>query len=392
MTHKHMKKILYVSVALLLGQLSAKAQQWTSSTATFNNVTYSTTNTTTNSATSGYVGIGGAWTPTQTGVQARLQVFGGNQYGLRQISGDVTQYAAIELGRVAAVAGSIDRLDMALAAVGTAGNFAMQSQPGDVVMRVWNGRLLFNAGDAKNGDRNTVMTMKGTTTTVNNSLGQPTPLYGALVGIGNTSPVADLDLSYDGLVDNFTDHMTTATTGAPNKLCLWRGSGVYYGMGTTTNTVNYFSGANHSFYTQASSTANRALAGFISTQGMGVGVTAIPAGYAFAVGGKMIAKELKITATTLPDYVFSPAYRLRPLAEVDTYIQENGHLPEVPSAVEVAHAGGINVSEMQATLLKKVEELTLYVIEQHKQLESQQQQLEQVKQENQQLKTQMQKR
>jgi hypothetical protein len=391
MTNKHMKKILYISAALLLGQLSAKAQ-WTSGTATFNSITYTTANTTTNSATSGYVGIGGAWTPTLSGVQARLQVFGGNQYALRQMSGIATEFAAIELGRVPAAAGTTDRPDMALAAAGANGNFAMKAEPGDVILRSYNGRLLFNSGDAKNGDKNTVMALKGTTTTVNNSLGQPTPLYGALVGIGNTSPVADLDLSYDGLVDTFTDHMTAATTGAPNKLCLWRGSGVYYGMGTTTNTVNYFSGANHSFYTQASSTANRALAGFISTQGMGVGVTAIPAGYAFAVGGKMIARELKITATTLPDYVFSPAYRLRPLAEVDTYIQENGHLPEVPSAVEVAREGGINVSEMQATLLKKVEELTLYMIEQHKQLQSQQQQLEQVKQENQQLKTQLQKR
>jgi|GEM_PF-1465544 len=385
-----MKNIFYACLALCLGQLQQVKAQWSTASPVFNGVTYSTTNTITNSPTSGYLGIGGAWTPTQVGVQARLQVFGGNQYGLRHMSNVATEFAAIELGRVPAVSGTADRPDMALAAIGTAGNFAQNSLQGDVVLRAWNGRLLFNAGDSKNGDRNTVMLLKGTSRATTNSLGQAITLYQAQVGVGNTSPVADLDLSYDGLVDNFTDHMSTPTTGAPNKLCLWRGSKdannnlTYYGFGTSANTVNYFSGANHNFYAQSSSAAARTLVGFISNQGMGVNVSSIPAGYHLAVGGKIIAKELKITATTLPDYVFSPAYRLRPLGEVAAFIRQNGHLPEVPSAVEVAREG-INVSEMQATLLQKVEELTLYMIEQKEQLQNQQQQIEQLKQENRQL-------
>ena len=70
-------------------------------------------------------------------------------------------------------------------------------------------------------------------------------------------------------------------------------------------------------------------------------------------------------ATTLnvPDYVFGPDYALRPLAEVAAFIGTNRHLPEVPSAAEIA-AQGLDMTDMQMALLKKVEELTLYTLEQ----------------------------
>jgi len=88
------------------------------------------------------------------------------------------------------------------------------------------------------------------------------------------------------------------------------------------------------------------------------------------IPGELNVAKLEIKNVTLPDYVFASSYRLRPLAEVERYVQENKHLPEVPSAAEVA-ANGQNVADMQNTLLKKVEELTLYLIEQNKQLEQQ---------------------
>src|SRR5690606_4297744 len=66
-----------------------------------------------------------------------------------------------------------------------------------------------------------------------------------------------------------------------------------------------------------------------------------------------------------PDYVFSNDYDLRKLSEVEDYIHENRHLPEVPSASEMEERG-INLKEMNLLLLKKVEELTLYMIEQNK--------------------------
>ncbi|MBD0254260.1 MAG: hypothetical protein ICV83_00965, partial [Cytophagales bacterium] len=106
-----------------------------------------------------------------------------------------------------------------------------------------------------------------------------------------------------------------------------------------------------------------------------IGTTTLEPAYKLSVAGAIRAREVKVTVTGLSDYVFSPAYRLRPLSEVEAYVKQNGHLPEVPSAVEVTR-DGMNVGEMENTLLKKVEELTLYVIEQQKQIQALQQQLE----------------
>jgi len=67
--------------------------------------------------------------------------------------------------------------------------------------------------------------------------------------------------------------------------------------------------------------------------------------------------------------VFDKNYRLLTLKEVEEFIKENHHLPDVPSEKEVAE-NGIDVEEMDGILLKKIEELTLYIIEQNKEIES----------------------
>jgi len=67
------------------------------------------------------------------------------------------------------------------------------------------------------------------------------------------------------------------------------------------------------------------------------------------------------------DYVFKPDYKLRSLTEVEQYIQQNGHLPEIPSETEV-DTNGIELSDMVSKLLLKIEELTLYAIEQEKRI------------------------
>ncbi|MEQ8435828.1 MAG: hypothetical protein RIA71_16480 [Oceanicaulis sp.] len=72
---------------------------------------------------------------------------------------------------------------------------------------------------------------------------------------------------------------------------------------------------------------------------------------------------------TVPDYVFETGYDLRTLAEVRAFIDENGHLPNVPSAADVAE-NGVNVSEMQMLLLEKVEELTLYTLAQQEEIDA----------------------
>ncbi|MEJ0055097.1 MAG: hypothetical protein WDN75_05240 [Bacteroidota bacterium] len=89
------------------------------------------------------------------------------------------------------------------------------------------------------------------------------------------------------------------------------------------------------------------------------------------VNGTIYGKEVKVDLSVPgPDYVFEKSYNLPSLDEVKSYIDENKHLPEVPSAKEM-EKNGINVSEMNMLLLKKIEELTLYVLELKKRMNRQ---------------------
>lgn len=103
---------------------------------------------------------------------------------------------------------------------------------------------------------------------------------------------------------------------------------------------------------------------------VGIGTTAIPADGKIAIEGKLYAREVVVNSTTWSDYVFKPDYHLAPLKAVEAYINKNGHLPDVPSEVEV-ETKGINVAQMNSLLLKKIEELTLHLIDQDKRLKKQ---------------------
>ena len=95
-------------------------------------------------------------------------------------------------------------------------------------------------------------------------------------------------------------------------------------------------------------------------------------GYQLAVNGGAIFTSARIRSyANWPDYVFKTDYTLRPLDSLFDYIKTNHHLPDMPSADSV-QAAGIDLGVTEAALLKKIEELTLYVIEQKKQLEAQQ--------------------
>jgi len=100
-----------------------------------------------------------------------------------------------------------------------------------------------------------------------------------------------------------------------------------------------------------------------------------PQGYKLAVNGTAIFTKAKVkTAGTWPDYVFKKDYALPGLPEVERYIQMHQHLPGVVSANEV-QLQGIDLGDHAAVLLKKVEELTLYLIQQSKTIDEQVRQL-----------------
>jgi hypothetical protein len=94
-----------------------------------------------------------------------------------------------------------------------------------------------------------------------------------------------------------------------------------------------------------------------------------PSPYKLIVEGTISAKKLKISTTPWADFVFDKTYNLMPLHSLEKYILQNKHLPQIPTTKTVEEQG-IDVGEIQAKLLQKIEELTLYLIEQNKKIEA----------------------
>ena len=105
-----------------------------------------------------------------------------------------------------------------------------------------------------------------------------------------------------------------------------------------------------------------------------VGIGAPPDSFKLQVAGSVRSEEI-IVETGWADYVFEDDYFLSPLADVESYIEENGHLPDIPSA-RVVESQGLRVGEMSSRFMQKIEELTLYTIDQEKRIKSQQEELE----------------
>ncbi len=202
------------------------------------------------------------------------------------------------------------------------------------------------------------------------------------VGIGTGAPAALLDVGAD------VSNGTLATVFGRMPEGNTQGAGTFLGVrGYETQFQNYegksFS-IEHSFYGIVNSSVN-----FFRGGGMNGGFltfntydnsermritpsgdvaigTQDSKGYKLAVNGSTIAASVTVKMyNAWPDYVFRQAYRLPALPELETYIDQNHHLPEMPSETEVAKEG-LNLGEMNRLLVKKVEELTLYLIKQAK--------------------------
>lgn len=107
--------------------------------------------------------------------------------------------------------------------------------------------------------------------------------------------------------------------------------------------------------------------------------------YSLFVKNGIRAEKVKVdiaSANGWADYVFVKGYKLNSLEEVEKHILEKGHLPNVPTAKEVVE-NGINVAEMDAKLLEKIEELTLYSIEQNKRIKKLQEENSELKKQTQ---------
>lgn len=116
-----------------------------------------------------------------------------------------------------------------------------------------------------------------------------------------------------------------------------------------------------------------------------VGIGTVSPTHKLSVNGTVKAKRIVVSTSGWSDFVLQDEYQLMPLSEVEKSIRQNNHLPGIPSEKEVLE-NGVDVGDMQTKLLQKIEELTLYMIEQDKQVQLQGEALLKLQQENELLK------
>lgn len=106
----------------------------------------------------------------------------------------------------------------------------------------------------------------------------------------------------------------------------------------------------------------------VETGNVKIGNTSTPTGYKLFVEQGILTEKVKValaSSAAWADYVFAKDYKLQPLAEVEKFVIENKHLPNIPSAANLAK-DGLDLGQMQAKQMEKIEELTLYLIELNK--------------------------
>lgn len=191
---------------------------------------------------------------------------------------------------------------------------------------------------------------------------------GGNVGIGTASPSSRLEVSqgpasvsnsnYDRLQLGTPERTAAGVFGTPNgtpyAISAGTGNAVALAVGT-------YAAADLTF-----GTSNLPRMTIRDAGNVGIGTTnpcavQAPANCKLSVAGAIQAQEVVVN-TGWSDYIFHPAYRLKPLTEVAAYIAENHHLPDIPSAAEVGEKG-VSLGDMQSKLLAKVEELTLHAIQ-----------------------------
>lgn len=167
------------------------------------------------------------------------------------------------------------------------------------------------------------------------------------VGIGITNPSQKLEVN--GLV---------AATGTSGGL-------KFNSRQAGGNDYQWYSSNGMARLYDHNNTADRIIISANGNVGIGSGN---PGTNKLSVDGTIGAKKVKVTQNVWADFVFEPGYALPSLREVEGYILENKHLPGIPTAKEVQE-DGLDLGEMNKKLLQKVEELTLYIIEQQKRIE-----------------------
>lgn len=217
------------------------------------------------------------------------------------------------------------------------------------------------------------------------------------VGIGNTAPQNRLEITH-GTSGNsglrFTNLTSSSSAGSPSgKLLSVNSNGdvvlqaggdgsetivqagtnvTVTGTGTSGNPYIVSASQPTTYWTASGIGSNNVVNSNAGAIIIGTGITTLPSGYKLYVSDGILAEKVKValkSGSNWADYVFAKDYKLRSLAEVESFIHTNKHLPGMPSAGVLVKEGGIDVNQMFAKQMEKIEELTLYIIEMNKKLE-----------------------
>lgn len=182
------------------------------------------------------------------------------------------------------------------------------------------------------------------------------------IGINKSNPTTKLDLN-----GNFQMYPSgNAGTNGALKLR------IVPSLGSTIIEANSdYVWANHDIIINAAHSGGGNINQLVLYRTGDVGIGTASPDARLAVKGNIHAQEVRVdlTGSTAPDYVFERDYKLISLDELEKYVQMNSHLPEIPSSDQM-ELNGINLKEMNLLLLKKVEELTLHLIEQSKRIDN----------------------
>jgi uncharacterized coiled-coil protein SlyX len=190
------------------------------------------------------------------------------------------------------------------------------------------------------------------------------------IGIGTVSPLGELHIrKTENDVNVATADIVLQQFNGKNKI-----SGLY--TGTNKGGISFSTN-------NGSSSIIEERMRILANGNIGIG-TVNPGIWKLAVNGNLRAKEIKVE-TDWSDFVFENTYILPTLKEVEQHITEKGHLKDIPSAKEVEE-NGIFLGEMDSKLLQKIEELTLYTIQQQKEINTQKEKVEKLEKENKSLK------